>query len=194
MFFICIFSCKKYGHGYIKGTVYETGSELPIEGATVIIQHWKSNCGSCSYLYDSVFTDSQGKFIFYFKRQINHEYQLYLRDNNHYGLKEEITQKKNDLAFHLDPFAYLKVRLNKTSNSNNSCSCYDENIWYYHHDGSPIDTTFSNVTRVRGNKNFSFEYTVHYYPVPTTGPEYTSYSNNIYINKGDTLTHMVTYN
>jgi hypothetical protein len=198
LFFACILSCKKYGHGYIKGTVLETGTESTIEGATVILKYWKSTCESCAkeYLYDSTITDSQGKFVFYFKKKINYIYTLNVRDKNHFelGWPYGIDEKKSDPVIHVDPFAYLKIHLIKTSNSNNSFSCYEENIAYYHHDGSPVDTVFTNLPRVRGNHSFDLNWTIHYYPVPPNPNEYTSYSNKVYINKGDTLTYLISYN
>ena len=34
---LLLLSCKKYGHGYVEGTVYDRGSNKVIEGATVSI-------------------------------------------------------------------------------------------------------------------------------------------------------------
>lgn len=198
IFILCITvvsgSCKKYGHGYVKGTVLETGTETPLAGATIILKYWKDGCSSCPYFYDSTYTDSQGKFIIYYKKERKHLYEVYVRDNNHYGAGSGIDEKKRDYIIHADPFAYLKLRLKKLSSSSNSCSSYDNGVWYYHHDGSPVDTLFPTVTRIRANKDVVLSWTIHYYPQTTIDTEYKEYSRTIRANKQDTITETIEYN
>jgi hypothetical protein len=207
--FGCVISCKKYGHGYISGTVYENGTELPIQGASVILRHSEStNCKSCATveMFDSTLTDSQGKFILYFDKERKYEYSITVRDKMHYELYGEkyaqygIAKKKTTgLEFYMDPFAYLRIRVNKTSNSNNSLGCkssVDNSSWIngYHHDGSPIDTIFPAVHRVPGNRLFSIYWVVTYYPVQPDPNGSATYENVISVNKGDTLTYLISYN
>ena len=66
---ICtLLSCRKYGHGYIEGTVYEKGTNIPIKGAKVYL-HSNHNDGidkPSKEKLDSTTTDANGNYKFYF--------------------------------------------------------------------------------------------------------------------------------
>ncbi len=195
LFFISLFSCKKIGNGIVQGTVHEKGTGLPIEGATVTLKFWLNDCSSCNYMYDSVATDSEGKFKIYFKGKFNWRYELYVRENNHYGgLMKELSQKKVNYDLELEAFGYLKIRIKKTSNSNNGFIFSDKNFTEYHHNGSPIDTLFPKAYKIPANRNTTYSWTIRNYPSNPGGTDpFVTYSKNIFVKTGDTLIETISY-
>ena len=194
LFFVGLFSCKKIGNGILQGTVYETGTELPIQGTTIILKSWRDKCSSCPYMYDSVHTDSEGKFKLYFKSKINWRYELYYRDDTHFGGGgSAVSQKKENHILHLDPLAYLKIRLEKTGNSGSVVDQINNRYVGFHHSWSPADTILQEVFLIKANVTTSYSYTILYSPSLPNGVFHKTFSKDIFVKKGDTLLETITY-
>ncbi|MES2680808.1 MAG: hypothetical protein V4635_13030 [Bacteroidota bacterium] len=199
LFVTSLISCKKLGRGYVEGVVSETGTENPIEGATITLKYWKSHCAECPYLYDSVHTGSDGSFILYFKRRVNHQYELYVREKSHLGnytgdTKFRISEKRNYFAISLHAPAYFKVRVKKTGNSNRTMSGNlpgTSAVFSLYHKGSPIDTLLPAVTRIKANVAQRVNWTLFTsYP---DSPSNVQLSADTIVAKNDTLVYTIQY-
>lgn len=189
-------TCKKSGNGYVRGTVYEVGTGIPIEGAKVYVEDTKH--GSTHHnSTGSAITDANGNYIIHFYKKATRRYFLYCNDDNHYNnFEQDITYKKTAITIELNPFAYIKLRLKKTSNSLNYVEANINgtndinNIYKYY--PNAFDTILPTVYKAIGNGINNISWYLYFNPVTT--PNYNFYSSEFYLNKGDTLTYLIQFN
>jgi len=205
---LTITSCKKYGHGELSGHVYETGTNAPIPNATITLVESNSgmhpfsgkssNPNIWSKTIETEVTDSEGKYVFYFRRKFGHNYYLSCKhDNFNQAWGASVYQKNKTVDFSLEPFAYLKIRTIKNSSNWNyleiTVNVMDYLIYPYT-TNSPFDSLFTRVYRVRGNFENRINWNVHKNPqIPYTTPFDIYEGSKIYINKGDTSVFTITY-
>lgn len=153
VFFLSLFSCRKLGHGYIKGVVLEQGNDAPISGATVLFEYFTQ--GKYERYWDSCKTDINGKFVFYFNKEFGHEYWLYVPTREYAsGEVERIRLKKNNFTFRLTPFAYIKFHIKKIGSVDNSFSISSYRSTYtIPRRTTPIDTFFNEPCKVPAGRN-----------------------------------------
>jgi hypothetical protein len=192
---VSLIACKKFGRGYIEGVVSETGTDAPIEGATIILKYWQSNCAECPYLYDSVHTDGDGRFILYFKKQLNHQYEFSVKHKDHFPRGGgQIGLKKTYSDILLDPYAFVKIRVKKTGNSSRTMSGSLSGVsggFGISHKGGPIDTVLPAVAKIRSNIELKISWTL-FATYPNT-PASENFSVDTTVAKNDTLIYAIQY-
>jgi len=67
-------SCKKYGFGYIEGTVYDCRTSLPIKNAN--IQVTRAFHGNQEEIYATAITDANGHFKIKYEKGLSYIYEL----------------------------------------------------------------------------------------------------------------------
>ncbi len=188
---IVVFSCKKYGHGYIKGTVYESGSNNPLSNVKITFGKWKKHPISGPYEYeilDSTFTDSNGEYIFYIHKKIDYRYSIYCHYNGYYpGVNSyEANNKRSTHDFSLDPLGYIKLHLKKSTQSyglfSGSINNFSFNSFYK---PNPFDTILTTVYKARGNAINYIDWSI--IDTQDIQPTVTMPERQIYIGKGDTV-------
>lgn len=89
-----IFSCKKYGKGYVKGVVLDIKTNLPIASAEVTLID-----ASDSFFpktVNSTITDNEGKFNISYNKKLKTSYYLDIYKTKYQYYKiEEISIKEN---------------------------------------------------------------------------------------------------
>ncbi|MDP2385256.1 MAG: hypothetical protein Q8M29_02685 [Bacteroidota bacterium] len=112
-------SCRKHGSGFVRGTVYEKGTNNPLPGVPIKITYsWHNNSG---YYYQYDTTDANGEYKIDLKKK--REYAYHIQAKNHVDDEYEgIDYKKSAINFSLYAEAYLKINAKKTSNSTNRLS------------------------------------------------------------------------
>ncbi len=193
-------SCKKqYGGAQVKGQVIETGTNLPISGAQIALHYWVNNTTNISIIQTQ--TDANGNYSIAFQRQEGYTYELHINDANHYivdGSGNYVNGLDDTKNFTLPPFAYLKLRIIKTTSyqwlSQNIDINYHDFYGFYITQNNPFDTIIPTVMRMKGNSANNIDYQLDY---PTTGSvvfdsSKTSY-NTLFIKKGDTASYVLQY-
>lgn len=195
------FSCKKYSHNYFKGTITDRSSGDPIEGIAVILQYWDYPRGSgVPYLYDSVYTDSQGRFSFYRRKKIGWAYRLLVNNTaTHSGYYQDITKDKPGYNITLRQYSYIKIKVQKTTNNPSVIVVKDDAFYFDSSDhqnlvSAPYDTTFKPLT-VLSNSNNSLTWTIYTYTngysAPPTSVDSYQHSFNL---SNQTVTFPIQYN
>ncbi|MES2761856.1 MAG: carboxypeptidase-like regulatory domain-containing protein [Bacteroidota bacterium] len=115
---LMISSCKRSGRGYVDGHVYETGTNIPIAGAKILLVFYRTSEGAVSQTK----TDANGYFkIPYFKTFLPGYSYYVLASAPYYHIsnsKKDISVKKESLDFYFTPVAYSKFHvINNTPNS-----------------------------------------------------------------------------
>jgi hypothetical protein len=185
-------SCRKtFGHGYIKGKVFEEGTHDPIAGASIIFEHFASE-PSAPYLFDSTKTDIDGKFVFYFKRQVNHEYYVYVREKEHGGTSSgQLYKKKNDLEFELPRYAWLKFHIVKTGTADNAFTAFTDNgSSYVPRRTTPVDTICAAKTKIQVGRSTAISWRITDYQPTITN---TRFSRDTLVNSKDTIVFTIKY-
>ena len=187
-------ACKKYGNGYVEGTVYETGSNAVIPGVQMFYGKWKKRpiSGDVDYeLLGSTLTDNSGHYRFNFKKERGYRYSVYCKDSTHtWSLgAEEMDYKKSTHDFYLAPFAYLKIRIKKSSSADKyiDITLNTASVSRIRSRG-PMDTLLPTVYRLSGNSNNFIYWYITEVPAPPAY-EITGYfeERDVYAAKGDTL-------
>jgi hypothetical protein len=185
-------SCRKtFGHGYIKGIVFEEGTHEPVAGASVLFQHFASE-SSAPVLWDSTYTDIEGKFVFYFKRQVNHEYYIYVHDKLRGNRSsDQLFKKKNDLEFELPRIAWLKFHIVKTGTTDNALTALTDNgSSYVSRRTTPVDTICAAKTKIQVGRSTAISWRItDYQPIITN----TSFSRDTLVNSKDTIVFTIKY-
>ncbi len=205
IFFVC---CKKSGNGYVQGNIYETGTNIPIEGAIIILN--RSWHGSDPERVDITKTDGSGHYKIDYRKTFGRGYSYHLKVNNEVDHNEEyIINKKTVSDFSLLPPAFIKVRAKKTSNSTNYIVFKVNSVCT----NSP-KTNFSYDTLTTNTQNifdpFLFVLSLRTYDFFTVVGNTTNtiswqvYNNNLpigtasttslYLNRRDTLTYTIPFN
>jgi len=109
-----ISSCKKYGEGYIEGTVYEVGTNIPLAGIPIILDD--SAPGGSSFMVTH--TDKNGHYLIYYNKQRSPTYYISCgTDSFHIGTgRVQLDNKKQIVNFPLQPCSYVKLHIIKTTN------------------------------------------------------------------------------
>jgi hypothetical protein len=117
------FSCKKYGDGYVMGSVIES-TVTPASGVPVyVIETRREAKGLSSYFTSTVgigSTNTDGSYKVDFKklRGWKYSYKVMLGESDAYifeGTSEEITEKKSTHYFEVYKKAYAVIRITKTT-------------------------------------------------------------------------------
>jgi hypothetical protein len=157
-FIIAIFllSCKKYGKGYISGTVLEDKYEVPVKDARVRFYHYNAR-SEFTVLFDSAVTDSQGKFRVNYTKERKKTYHLKVFEKNH-GPITSITPNNNkretDYTIHIAPFTHYKLRFVKLSYSNKYLLLDPDRDFPQNHQRIPYDTTQPRVYQIPANIDY----------------------------------------
>ncbi len=106
---VFLFSCKKYGNGYVKGTVTNITTYSPAEGVAVILIVEKKEAKGSSYYTTNVIetttTDADGSYRINFKklRGWEYTYKVYLGASVKFcipnGSYKNLTEKKTNINF-----------------------------------------------------------------------------------------------
>lgn len=184
-------TCKKYGDGYVKGTVEEKGTGQKIPDATIKLIHWIKNPKPNepeNEIIQIATTNNIGEYKINFHMKIGNRYSVecyhkdYISENNQYDLKF----KKTALNFSLNSPGFLKLRIKKNTNSLNNIHIEIRTYSIDLNINHPFDTILPKIYNVYANINnqlYWFSYPIQSY----------SY-DNIIVNKGDTITHLIQYN
>jgi hypothetical protein len=190
IFFSLLFSCKKYGDGYIKGTVGESDTGNPIPGAKVYLEKWKTHQISDAPIerIDSTTTGNSGEYYFKFHKKRGYRYRVSCSSIDYYeDAQEELTFKETTKDFLLDPVGYVKLRLIKKTFSytffNGSINYRTFNIMFAPND--PYDTILQTVYRARGNSINHIEWEIR--NKVDGAPTVTMPTQDIFIARGDTV-------
>jgi len=193
------FSCQKKGPSYVKGTIYERGTNNRIEGASIILDKDKY---VFAYGYkeslkdDTTYSDSNGEYKLKFTRSPTARYTIECTHPDFFTYYDEISQDyiikhgKTALNFTLIPKAYVKLRFIKTSNSfnyvsgnfNNKGTFYSP---YYYAPGTSAtyNTVPSTVYPIYGNQINNISWYVSEIGQPISD---TKLEGSFYVTKGDT--------
>ena len=193
-----LITCQKDESAYVRGTVLECGNENPITNATITLSHrTKDKNGPNEYeIIGTTISDQNGNYKINYHRKHFNTYivECYADINNYYSIDQEtsLNHKKVALTFSFPQYAYVKVRIKKNSNSSNYVKCWVNSRDYggqtpVIQNGNSFDTTFVNVFRVISTCGL-----VHIgwrlYPADILTTE------DLHLNKGDTLTYFIQYN
>ncbi len=209
-----LFSCKKTGRGFVKGTVKEMGTGLPISGAMVTLSLPKDPSSTSSgILVDRTTTDVNGDYLFYFTKEKNTDYYVNVTATNYNfgdGVISKNDNKETTKDIELSPYAYIKFRFKKYTTSLNyalvdafpsanpsasqQSGASSTSIISTPYKNYPYiyDTILPTVYATLGNQTFNLSKEVFF--VPTQTPDHSSILESIYINKGETLTYLVDFN
>ena len=196
LFLVFIFTtCQKSENGYIRGTVIEAGTGLPIAGIKVNVTDTKygstheNNTGSA-------ISDENGNYNIHYYKKSTHHYFIRAESNDNYACEsfKEISNKKFAYSVEMFPKAYLKIRVKKTAFSTNS---FEGRIRGNIDIGNisnqnPYDTIISKVFKVNGNDQTLIEWYIYFNN--STYPDHSYNSDKIYIAKNDTVTYTITFN
>jgi hypothetical protein len=197
-------SCNK--NKYVRGTVYESGTDIPISNALIQFREEYAHGGNSSIIRYTT-TDENGKYKIKYDAVGGRAY--YINASNivdgEYDVK--LDRRKLAINFSLDPPAFLKVYANKTSSSNNylmikgsmrdvfspkTSSPYNTLIQgSYPHSNStnnwPGDLPYFLMA---ANKAFTISWTVY----DNAGPTTTTGQAQFIANKGDTVSYTINFN
>ncbi len=124
MFFSFFVSCKKYGDGYISGTVYEKGSNAPVPNTEVSILRVYQKYdlqGSVQHqnteIISSTLSDNDGYYKINFRKKVGSKYYIKCSNESFYSneINENITNKKFNFDIYVNPFRYFRIRVVKNS-------------------------------------------------------------------------------
>jgi hypothetical protein len=212
--FIAFASCKKYGTGYIRGTVTEIGTGLPFPNVVVYLERWENyDWGSSKTnilltIIDSMITDSKGQYNLSFNKRLgnpfhHYRYAIYCIPNHFVtdrafyksNTHTEFEYKKTTQDFSISPLAYVKIHVYKTSfvliNSSNLYLSYQLGGPFYNltTHNYPFDTIQGTYTVAGNNKTY-----ITWYQNYNSPPVVSKQENTLWVNKGDTITYDVHLN
>lgn len=199
---ICIiFSCKKYGDGYVKGTVTQKVSNLPLPGVSVFLReskkHQKDGAASTGSTVDTAVTDKDGNYLIEYHKQSGYTYYMYLvprgilGQGNFWERNADLNKKMEKHNFEIDPIAYLQIHLKKTTVSGKRVELsFDDGIVKLPENPNPFDTILPPI-KVYGN----FKIEKFKWNLIDKDPKvfWISHPDTLYINGGDTLVYPITY-
>jgi len=203
-----IFSCKKYGEGYVGGTVYEVGTNLPIAGIPVTIGYYTGS--QSPYVpVSTTHTDNSGHYLLYYdKKRGNESYQvnctpdsLHLASNISSYLPEYKKETNGNIPMY--PVAFLKLHIKKTTSLHNdhviitTGNGSSGDLYYYSQtilNSNPFDTIIP-VIKTYGNCTNYINWNIDYYAYSNSsyGDSSASFSGSVFINKGDTGVFTIQY-
>lgn len=121
LFILIVFvSCKKEGSDYVKGTVFEDGSNTPLAG--ILVTLYEDKRSASNVVVDRVITNSMGEYSIKYNKLPGREYIVkcselnYVTADNPTGI--EIKSGREAHNFVLIPIAYVKLRYIKTTSAN----------------------------------------------------------------------------
>ncbi len=205
--FILFQSCQKVGNGYIKGTVYETGTDVPMKNAMIRVSRTWHAGNPLVVGYTT--TDENGKYkIDYLHKQ---GYSFFINAMNWVDGSEDerIINKKTAKNFSFTPPAFLKLYANKTSSSDNYLMIKGyvilNDTYYSPKTASPYNvlihakygqTIYSNWPAdspcfyMKSNTNYSISWQVY----DMLGPTTTKGQAQFNANRGDTVSYTINFN
>jgi len=197
----CSSSCKKYGDGYVKGTIYEKGFGTSYYNAVVYLQRWKH--GDKGFvpdeILDSVITNSSGEYYFSFHKKAAYGYAIHCKPydfftDNSISLKTyfELKNKETIKDVVMCPTAYMKIHLQKNSSSENYIVLFfnaidGPTIWLPNYD-HPFDTILP-IYKVKANDTIYLEW----FQISLGSPYSVKHTDTLCINKGDTIPYDIIY-
>lgn len=198
-----IAACKKYGDGYVKGTVTKYGSELPFPGGVVYLVKSKKRQKDGNILQraviDSAVTDAGGEYHIPYHKATGYNYSIYVNAiiNNMYGQLQalkmaDLYKKIETRNLQVDAVAYLKIHQKKIST-----------IPYYlvlnfgpyggyfslPERNSPIDTILAPI-KIVANLRIDFNWIARNKDPKVPSIEHTE---PIYLHENDTLVYEIKY-
>jgi hypothetical protein len=201
-----LFSCKKGGLNYVKGTVREDISGEPIKGATVYLYEDR-NKKDGRYL-DSVLTNEKGEYTINFSKNAGKRYYVSCKCDKYFGstvkFDKEIEHGRNAVNFSLSPFGYLRFRYIKNTNSTNYLAGLIDGRYVYFHSpktsnlwpdftDDTYDITDSEAFPIHGDRTHTMCWDVKDYFATTFVNVYPN-TYIFYLRKGDTLNYTFSYN
>lgn len=192
---LTIFSCKNGGPSYVRGTIYERGTNNPIEGASIILDKDKY---VFAYGYKesqndkATYSDQNGEYKIKFTRSPTARYTMTCKHPDYFTLYDEINKDymikhgKTAINFTLIPKAYVKIRFIKSTTAPNYASGSFNDIAAFSSYYSPgTATTYNTISptiyTVYGNQVNTVSWVV-----TQTGQTGTKITDSFFVNKGDT--------
>jgi hypothetical protein len=188
-------TCQKSGSGYVRGTVLESGTGLPISGIKVYVTDMKHGSTHQNNTGSDI-SDENGNYeIRYYKKNMR-RYFVSAESNDNYTIAEsmEISFKKFAYSVEMFPKAYLKIRVKKTAFSTNSFSGRINGIIDIGNISNqyPYDTIIPKTFKVNGVDKTNIEWFIYFNN--SSYPNHNSNYDQIYITKNDTVTYTITFN
>ncbi len=186
-------SCEKYGHGYIRGTILETGTNIPIPDALVTFELERRNHDDYPRKFDSLRTDSKGNFILYYKKRRGTYYKFNIEEKNHWYISSGPgNNKEANLTLYMDPIAFVKLRIKKNTSSPTFIEMKGPSYFtsYYRQTTDPFDLSIG-VFKVHGNAKSYINYSTNYALYLNMDP--INHSEEIFVSKDDTLNYMIQF-
>lgn len=190
---------KKYGDAYVKGIVTEIGSGKVFPNVKVYLVKMKDNQKDGTLviknIIDSTATDGNGNYHIAYDKEKGNTYLIKIKVNGRYGTGNAIRpvtlyEKNETQNFELDPTAYLKLHLKKTSTAENSVLLQFDSgsILSFPAFKVGIDTVLPPVKVIGNYKMDQF----YWRAVDPKNPS-TAHPDVLFINAGDTLLYPITY-
>lgn len=192
---IILTTCQKSGKGYVRGTVVEAGTGLPIQGIKVYVTDMKhgstheNNTGSA-------ISDENGNYNIHYYKVATRRYFIRAESDENYASEsfKEIAYKKSAYTVEMFPKAYLKIRVRKTAFSTNT---FEGRINGTIDIGTinnqyPYDTIIPKTFKVNGIDKTNIEWYIYFNN--STTPNHSYNSDQINIAKNDTVTYTITFN
>lgn len=200
IFFSFFISCKKYGDGYISGTVYETGSNSPVANTEVSIlrvyQKYDLH-GSVQHqnteIIASALSDNNGNYKISFHKKIGSKYYIKCSSESFFSkdINESIDKKIFNFDLYVKPYRYFKIRVIKNSINilkridlilplNQGASVKSLNN---------IDTLLPTLYKAIGYSDNSIDYYKCTLPpyTPNNWEECSWFTENLYLKTADTI-------
>jgi hypothetical protein len=200
---ICLNSaCRKYGDGYVKGTVTDLYTNKSLPGIVVYLSKIKKRQKDGNIfihgIVDTAVTDQDGNYRISYHKETGYDYsvsprQKRLLGSQYYYNNPEIEKKKEIRNFIIEPAAYLQIHLKKTSTAPNRVQL---NFTEHY---APLDLpthayafdTILPPLYVAGNYPLSHFRWTQLSIDPLIPP--IDHRDNLYIKAGDTLVYPITY-
>ncbi len=206
---IGFYSCNKSGPSYIKGTVYERGTNKPIEGAIIFFakDNYETIKGTNGRgVVNSAFTDSEGRYKLEFTKVPTSTYTVscfhddFATYHNPNEQDYQIKHGRQALNFTMIPKAYLRIRFQRTSTSSNIVlggvignyrSSFRSPYTYPQGSNLQYDSLDCEVNMIEANVVNTISWSVGNLNWTTIFGEFSA---DVMVGTGDTLIHTIQFN
>lgn len=113
-------SCQKTGFGSVEGTVRDSYTNQPIQGADINLVWLDGTYSGNKNWEKSATSDLNGHYKISFYKRTNRTYDLTATAGAYWGQSKTVSlnRRKTDTDIYLDPIAYIRYRvINNTSNA-----------------------------------------------------------------------------
>jgi 5-hydroxyisourate hydrolase-like protein (transthyretin family) len=165
---LILISCKKYGNGYVMGTVIDASSGNPAEGVPVSVivetREAKGQSKSKTSIIETVTTGADGKYKINFKKNRGWEYsyRVKISTTDKYlseSTSQNIVLKKSTFDFEVFQKAFAKLKITKTTTKPTRITIKIDNTFLVStnilQSTTFIDSIVPFIFNVRGNFNIS---------------------------------------